>query len=107
MSVEDKSELEGYLAESLGLKGVYVRYGIKTSELKDDGSHGDFDKLERDSREELPYARAQIDPNSESNHINNRNLVAIIGTESDGDLLELPLLTLNNPITIICSKDSN
>jgi hypothetical protein len=40
-----------------------------------------------------------VDPNSESNFANNRSLVAIIG--DNNDLLEIPLLTLNNPMTII------
>jgi hypothetical protein len=47
----------------------------------------------------LPYARAQVDSNSESNFVNERSLVAIIG--ENNDLLEIPLLMLNNPITII------
>ena len=36
---------------------------------------------------------------SSSNFINERSLVAIIG--ENNDLLEIPLLMLNNPITII------
>ena len=107
MSIEDKSELEQKLnalindkLRQLGksqLGNLYVRFAIKTTESNILGNQ--YDKAQKGSDESLPYARAQIDPNSESNFVNNRSLVAIIG--ENNDLLEIPLLMLNNPITII------
>lgn len=102
MSIEDKARLEQLLSRELGVDQLYVRYAIKTSEFN--SGNGKFDKLDKEADEGLPFARAQVDPNSESNTVNNRHIVAIIGTENGKrDLLELPLLTLNNPITIIQS----
>ena len=102
----DKSQLEQKLSKYLfGGIPTYVRFAIKTSERTLDGVNDEhYGKLERDGIEEVPYARAQQNSNSESNYVNPRDLVAIIGTEESGDAIEIPLLTLNNPITILYSK---
>ena len=107
MSIEDKNTLEKELntlindkLRQLGktqLGNLYVRFAIKTTESNVLGNQ--YDKAQKGLNESLPYARAQVDPNSESNFINERSLVAIIG--ENNDLLEIPLLMLNNPITII------
>lgn len=107
MSVEDKSDLEQKLSILINNKlnkvkktllgNLYVRFAIKTTEPKILNTQ--YDKAQKGSDETLPYARAQVDPNSESNFVNNRSLVAIIGENEDK--LEIPLLMLNNPITII------
>ena len=107
MSIEDKNTLEKELntlindkLRQLGkpqLGNLYVRFAIKTTESKILGNQ--YDKAQKGLNESLPYARAQVDPNSESNFVNERSLVAIIG--ENNDLLEIPLLMLNNPITII------
>lgn len=107
MSVEDKSELEQKVNQiindklrSLGkpkLGNLFIRFAIKTTEPN--VLNNQYDKAQKGNDEILPYARAQVDPNSESNFVNNRSLVAIIG--ENNDLLEIPLLMLNNPITII------
>jgi len=62
MSVENKSDLEKFISNSLGVKEIYVRFAIKTSEFSQ-GGRGNFDKLDKEgvdkiSLEELPYARA-------------------------------------------------
>lgn len=107
MSIEDKNTLEKELntlindkLRQLGkpqLGNLYVRFAIKTTESNI--LDNQYDKAQKGLDESLPYARAQIDPNSESNFVNERSLVAIIG--ENNDLLEIPLLMLNNPITII------
>lgn len=107
MSIEDKNTLEKELntlindkLRQLGkpqLGNLYVRFAIKTTESKILSNQ--YDKAQKGLNESLPYARAQVDPNSESNFVNERSLVAIIG--ENNDLLEIPLLMLNNPITII------
>ena len=107
MSIEDKSTLEKEIntlindkLRKLGkpqLGNLYVRFAIKTTESNVLNSK--YDKAQKGKDESLPFARAQVDPNSESNFINERSLVAIIG--ENNDILEIPLLMLNNPITII------
>ena len=104
-SIENKSEIEKWVSDLLGVKKVYVRFGIKTSELKYGGldSYPEYGKLEKAKNEILPYQRATTEDNDAST-VNNRDLVAIIGSDTNGDLIEIPLLTLNNPITIINLK---
>lgn len=104
-SIENKSEIEKWVSDLLGVKKVYVIFGIKTSELKYGGleSSPKYGKLEKAKNEILPYQRATTEDNDAST-VNNRNLVAIIGSDTNGDLIEIPLLTLNNPITIINLK---
>lgn len=111
MSVEDKSELEVLVGNVINTElerlnkptreNIYIRYAIKTCESKK--VNYEYDKAQKDlSAERLPYARAQVEPQSVSNFANNRSLVAIIGDTED--FLEIPLLTLNNPLTIIKQK---
>ena len=113
MSVKNKSDMERQLGtlfnrklRQLGkanLGNLFVRFAIKTSEPNVLNSK--YDKAQKNYyNESVPYARCQVDPLSESNYANNRNLVAIIGDTEDR--LEIPLLQLNNPITIILQKTS-
>ena len=113
MSVKNKSDMEKQLGtlfnrklRQLGkanLGNLFVRFAIKTSEPNVLNSK--YDKAQKNYyNESVPYARCQVDPLSESNYANNRNLVAIIGDTEDR--LEIPLLQLNNPITIILQKTS-
>lgn len=105
IQVKSKSQLESILKNALGLKGsVYVRFAIKTSEFSKDGineSNSGYNKLEKDENEPTPYSRAQVEEESRANKIVNRSLVAIIGTEENHDAIEIPLLVINNPNTIL------
>jgi len=89
--------------------GVYIRFAVKTSsfDIDFDETSEAFKKLEKSEEEELHYARAQRRKDSESNTVNNRNLVAIIGTNSKGDIIEIPLMNFNNPVTIIRALDED
>ena len=106
----DKPTIARLIASNMGIDGgVYIRYAIKTSSFDtdfDETSEG-FKKLEKSKEEELHYARAQRRRDSESNTVNNRNLVAIIGTNSKGDIIEIPLMNFNNPVTIIRSLEED
>ena len=112
MSIEDKSTLEKEINTLINdklrkldkspLGNLYIRFAIKTTESN--VLNNKYDKAQKGNDESLPFARAQVDPNSESNFVNNRSLVAIIGENED--LLEIPLLMLNNPITIITQLES-
>lgn len=103
-----KSEMAQFISRDMGISGdLFIRFAIKTSQFDIDfeDRNAPYKKLEKSGGEGLNYARAQKNKNSESNYVNNRNLVAIIGTDQDGDIVEIPLLTFNNPITIIRSLD--
>lgn len=99
LNTTDKSKIEKAVKDITGLTdNVFIRYAVKTSEMKQDYvPQNNFGKLEKESSEPLPYARAQRV--GQSTTVNNRNLVAIIGTNQDA--IEIPLLTLNNPITLL------
>lgn len=100
LSTSDKGLMETRIASNLGLKSdTFVRFAIKTSSFDTDFDSEEFSKLEKDPKEQSTHARAQVSKSSESNKTNNRFLVAIIGT--DHDIIEIPLINLNNPITII------
>ena len=106
-STQSKSDIEKHIGTILGIDKVYVRFGLKTSELKNGGlrTSPKFGKLEKGKKEILPYQRATKDKNDAST-VNNRNLVAIIGSDSN-DLIEIPLFMLNNPITMINLTDAD
>lgn len=105
LTIRDKAQLEKIMSSTLGLKdGVYVRFAIKTSEFDQNFNRPEYSKLEKEANEHLPYARAQ-EGQSESNLVNPRSLVAIVGTETNGDAIEVPILTLNNPITLLSIHD--
>ena len=103
----NKAQIASLIAQDMGLSGgVYIRYAIKTSSFDinfEDYSRG-FLKLEKSAEEKTRHTRAQFEANSDSNRVNNRRLVAIIGTNGN-DVIELPLLQLNNPITVIRDLD--
>ena len=105
-----KSEMAQFISRDMGISGdLFIRFAIKTSQFDIDFEerNSPYKKLEKSGGERLNYARAQKEKNSESNYVNNRNLVAIIGTDQNGDIIEIPLLTFNNPITIIRSLDED
>ena len=105
-----KSEMASFISKDMGISGdLFIRFAVKTSQfdLNFEDKSNPFKKLEKSQEEELHYARAQKEKSSESNYVNNRNLVAIIGTDQDGDIIEIPLLTFNNPVTIIRSLDED
>ena len=106
LTVEDKRSQIVNISSILGLDGknCYIRYALKTSELSKGGldSAQKYGKLEEDESEILPFEQAQ--KTGESTTVQNRKLVAIIGTETNGDVIEIPLLVLNNPITLILSS---
>jgi len=102
LSIKDKGELTSKVMMNLGLSGTgYVRFAVKTTSFDTNFSSEQYKKLEKSENEPTPYARAQEDDSSRANTINNRVLVAIIGTEEGRDMLEIPLLHFNNPVTII------
>jgi hypothetical protein len=113
LSTNDKSVMEQRISKNLGLpSNTFIRFAVKTRSFDTDFPSEEFSKLEADPNEEAIYARAQIDSGSPSKTINNRFLVAIIGVSSDingrgHDIIEIPLINFNNPVTIIRSLDEN
>ena len=102
LSIKDKSDLTSKVMRNLGLSGTgYIRYAVKTTSFDTNFINSQYKKLEKSENEPTPYARAQEDDSSRANKVNNRVLVAIIGTEERRDMLEIPLLHFNNPITLI------
>lgn len=112
LNIEDKSELDKELKNILGLPNIYTTFALKSSFRPNNGTELDeygypkkssypFDK----SVEERTLFNGSNDSNSQN--INRKSIVLIIGTKETGNLLELPLLTLSSPFTILQTKSKN
>jgi len=60
--------------------------------------------LEKSSQEKTLYNGST---DTRSDEWNPKNIVAIIGTEEKGNVLEIPLLLMSSPWTLIQTKDEN
>ena len=105
LNTESKQELEKYFESALGFSNIYCRFAIKNSSTDDNFKRGSkFTRFFKSIKEKLLFNRGG---SQRSEDIGTRNLVIIVGSmenvngEVVGDILELPLLTLNNPITVL------
>lgn len=102
-NTKDKSELCEKLQNILGLSNIYCTFAYKSSaNLREnfqgeyiDGSPQRFTK----SKSEQTYFNGSSD--TRSHELNRKSIVLIIGNNENGDLLELPLLTLSSPFTLL------
>lgn len=106
LSIENKEELVSTLQYYLGLKDTYLTFAFKSTSRKKDSEFNtdnpNFYKFSYSPVEQLEFMYSN---DVRSKEIIRKSLVAIIGTKENGDLLELPLLTLTSPITLIKLKD--
>ena len=110
LNTESKADIIKLLQQKLHKTNLYVTFGYKKSYVYKD--YADFDKnIQSLSDEEkiirLKYAKFNNEKllYNQSNDTNSadlidKNIVAIIG-DSNGDFLEIPLLSPPNPITLI------
>lgn len=100
----DKSELCSKLQKELGLSGIYCTFALKSSAYlsEDKKAKGqEFlsenpTKIDKGASERLEYCYST---DERSQEVPNKSLVLIIGQGQD--LLELPLLTLSSPFTLL------
>ena len=102
----DKSELCQKLQKKLGLQGIYCTFALKSSPYLDSKKRAQGQeflesnptKFSKGSSERLEYNYSR---DFRSQEVPPKSLVMIVGTSERGDLLELPLLTLSSPFTLL------
>lgn len=119
-NTQDKSEICTRLQNNLGLSGVYCTFALKSSPRP--GQKNKAQNVEFVSSK--PYTnnngitttfdkgiseRTMFNGSSDarSNEWHQKSIVAIIGSKETGDILELPLIALSSPFTLLQIKDSN
>ena len=120
-NTQDKSDICTRLQNNLGLSGVYCTFALKSSPRIDKNNKNltlgefvsskpytnnkgittSFDK----GKSEKTKFNGSSDVNSSDWH--QKSIVAIIGTKESGDVLELPLIALSSPFTLLQIKDNN
>ena len=110
--IKEKQDLENFFSDIFGLDKIYCRFAIKNfSHNKNLSEESSFWKFFKDKAEKILFHRSGAVKEKENSL---RNLVLIVGSketisngaEGDstiGDFFEVPLLTLNNPFTMLHS----
>lgn len=103
-NIENKAELLKRVKELLNLPDLYGTFAYKSS-ARNKGDREFVDsspqKFSKGNSEEVLYTGSS---DTLSNKAPNKSLVVIFGTEENGDLLELPLLTVTSPFTLVQFK---
>ena len=102
LSSDNKSQILDYLSTVLKKKNLYLNFGIKT--IVDPKAGIDQNKSGRFAKGPNEKSHYIYSEDKDSSDLSRTNLIAIIGNES-GDLLELPLLSFSNPVSIAKMKD--
>lgn len=108
----DKAKLQEKIQKYLGLPDIYITFAykstarmdqdkVKNGELYMDGKPTAFSK----SPQERTLYNGSLDQRSAEPHT--KDLVMIVGTQENGNLLELPFLAFSSPLTLMQLKDSN
>lgn len=108
----DKSQIQEKIQNLLGLSGIYCTFALKSSPRPGEGNR--VEGREFVSNSPTPYDKGiseqtmfngSMDERSHEWHP--KSIVAIIGTKGSGNLLELPLIALSSPFTLLQTKDVN
>lgn len=111
LNAEDKTELCRQLSKELKIEGLEVSFALKAVPNKTEATRNN---ASRDYVAEKPGAMSKHkdekvifnrSTDTRSSEVVPHSLVAIIGSETTGDLLEMPLLTLANVMSICQYKD--
>lgn len=105
LSTESKAEILDFLSRQLNLKDVYLTWAYKKSLKQEEVTNQskDYQIHQKSAAERLSYIYSN---DEKSKDLSRGSFVAIIGTKEKGNLLELPLLSITNPVTIITELDS-
>ena len=111
-NTRDKSDICTKLSQNLGFSGVYCTFALKSSPRP-----GDKNKLngrEFVDSNPTPFSKGISEQtmfngssDTRSHEWHQKSIVAIIGTESNGDILELPLIALSSPFTLIQTRNED
>lgn len=102
----DKSQLCQKLQKELGIQGIYCTFALKSSPFSGDKNRQNGREFVEEQptrfgkgiseRLEFNYSR-----DFRSQEVPHKSLVMIIGNQQNGDVLELPILTLSSPFTLL------
>lgn len=111
-NTENKADIDKAIQDFFGFSNIYTTFALKSSLRKGDGFTVDDDGFSSSSPG--PYEKSTKErtlfngsTDSDSSKVNNKSLVLIIGTKETGNILELPLLTLSSPFTILQMKNKD
>ena len=100
LSKTSKSDIINVLQTALGLDNLYLTFAFKSSAPIAAAKEG-YERFFKNLSEKLSFINS-VDQHSKD--INLKSLVAIIGNNENGDLLEIPLFTLTSPLTLLKLK---
>lgn len=109
-NVSDKSQIQEKIQSLLGLPKIYCTFALKSSPRIDknakltDGYFGSPTPFVKNVNDKTEF---NYSTDERSREWHNKSIVAIIGTEENNNLLELPLLALSSPFTLLQTKDEN
>lgn len=111
-NTSDKAELCQKLQKKLGLQRIYCTFALKSSPYLDQKKRAQGQEfLEKNPTKFAKGASERLEYNysrdSRSQEVPPKSLVMIVGTAERGDLLELPLLTLSSPFTLLKIKNKD
>lgn len=103
---EDKSEIIKNIQEDLELPNIYLTFALKSSPNPSDNNRENQVEFVEDKPSKFTKGiseRTIFNGSSDerSSEWNPKSIVAIIGTKETGDILELPLLILSSPFTLL------
>lgn len=108
----DKSEIQEKIQNLLGLSGIYCTFALKSSPRP--GTNNRAQGREFVSNNPTPYDKGVSEKtmfngssDARSHEWHPKSIVAIVGTKGSGNLLELPLIALSSPFTLLQTKDVN
>lgn len=102
----DKSQIQEKIQNLLGLSGIYCTFALKSSPRPGEGNRAEGREFV--SNNPTPYDKGiseqtmfngSMDERSHEWHP--KSIVAIIGTKGSGNFLELPLIALSSPFTLL------
>ena len=111
-NTQDKSDICTRLQNNLGLSGVYCTFALKSSPRPGDGNR--LSGREFVDSNPTPFSKGISEQtmfngssDTKSHEWHPKSIVAIIGSKDTGDVLELPLIALSSPFTLLQIKDNN
>ena len=111
-NTEDKAELAEKLEKVLGLNGIYVTFALKSSPRPGTNNRVNGREFVENNPSRFSKGISETtefngSSDTRSHEWHSKSLVAIIGTKEKGDVLEMPLLALSSPLTLLQLTDSD
>ena len=111
-NTQDKSDICTRLQNNLGLSGVYCTFALKSSPRPGDKNR--LNGREFVDSNPTPFSKGISEQtmfngssDTKSHEWHPKSIVAILGSKDTGDVLELPLIALSSPFTLLQIKDNN